>query len=67
MTLTNILNNEDLSEQFRYDGEAANVYERKILKLVKQYKQAIIGEFKKRGLLQFRLISDFQQMKSCTV
>ena len=51
MTLTNILNNEELSEQFRYDGEAADVYERKVRKLIKQYKQAIIGEFKKRALI----------------
>ena len=53
MTLTNIFNNEDLAEHFRYNGEATEVYEQKIIKLVKHNKNAIIGEFKKRALIDF--------------
>lgn len=52
MTLMNILHNEDTVELFKYNGEDKLVYEKRVKQLVLQYKRAIIGEFKKRALLE---------------
>ena len=51
MTLTNIFKTEEIAEMFRYDGEIAEVYEKKVTRLLKQYKNALISEFKKRALI----------------
>ncbi len=52
MTLLNILDNEEVVERFKYNGEPIEQYERKVTKLLSQHKTAIIGEFRKRALIE---------------
>ena len=52
MTLLNILQNEEVVERYKYNGEPVEKYEQKVKKLLSQHKKAIIGEFKKRALIK---------------
>ena len=51
MTLLNILQNEEVVERYKFNGEPVDQYEQKVMKLLSQHKNAIIGEFKKRALI----------------
>jgi len=52
MTLSNIFQNEEVVERYKYNGEPVEQYEQKVKKLLAQHKNVIIGEFKKRALLK---------------
>ncbi len=52
MTLQNILQNEEIVQRYKYNGGPVEQYEQKVLKLLSQHKNAIIGEFKKRALIK---------------
>ena len=52
MTLLNILQKEEVVEQYKFNGEPIEQYEKKVIKLLSQHKNAIIGEFKKRALIE---------------
>ncbi len=52
MTLLNILQDEDVVERYKYNGEPIEKYEQKVKKLLFEHKNAIIGEFRKRALVE---------------